>query len=381
MSKASTSNTTELHVQSGMHIESPDGVIARPPAINPETGEVPEVQESFDPRKAMMDAIVANRAESFQKELDYGIEISPQKSPEQEDADAAARDEALAVASGTKEPEEAAEAPIAKKTIVVDGQSLEFTEDELIRLAQRGMSADNRFQEAANMRQQYNDALARAQGQQYQPTAPAAGQQAVQPQSTPADDAMLKEISRRISYGSEEEQTRAVSDLINVAAKTAGRNIQVPSPDQLVNVATQNALATIRFEQNMETIGREYKDIFEDEDLTLIAAKQANKLDMKYKMLGLAKSPLEIYREAGNTVREKYLNGVSASEHVGSITTQTPIQSAQVLPMTAKVERKRVAPQPPAAANRTASDNAQSAHPSGSQIVAQMRKSRHQSAF
>lgn len=388
MSKAASGNTTELQVHSGMHIESPDGVIAKP-AINPDTEAAAsaEPKENFDPRKAMMDAIVANRSKSFEKELDYAEEISP-KSFEQEDAEALARDNAQATAQAAQNvvaPPEEVTPPVLKKTIVVDGQQMEFTEDELIRLAQRGMSADQRFQEAARMRDDYNRALAASQGQQnYQPTAPAAGYQPAQSQAS--DEPMLKEISRRISYGSEEEQQKAVADLINVAARTAGRSIpQGPSPDQLVNVATQHALATIRFEQNMDTIGREYHDIFADEDLTIIAARQANKLDMKYKMLGQAKTPLEIYREAGDLVRDKYLKDGSAPQGQSTPSTNQPsIQSAipAVSPsMAAKVERKRVAPQPPAAANRIASDSAQTSYPTGSQIVAQMRKSRHQSAY
>lgn len=386
-------NTTELHVDSGMHIESQDGVIARSP-INPDTENSTSAPEPFDPRKDIMASIVANRAKTFEKELEYGTGLTNQETIIDEDEAAAAKDaqvattdqataDALAAAQGkennaspTNTETSAQTTTPSKKSIIVNGQTLEFTEDELVKLAQRGLAADQRFQEAAQMRAQYQQALQNAQGAQQnaQPTIPAAGQA-----SPVVDEAIAREISRRITFGSEEEQTKAISELIDVAARTAGRATQAPPPEQLVNIATQQALATIRFENNMETIGREFKEIFEDRGLTLIAADAVNALRKKYEMLGTPKSDLDIYREAGTFVKDRYVKPSSAQAQ--SPSTNATIQSAQAAPMTAKLERKRVAPQPPAAANKIASEAPQQVAPTGSQIVAQMRKARHQSAY
>lgn len=396
------SNTTDLSVQQGMHIQAQDGVIAKSP-INPDTAEAAENAENkevFDPRKAMMDAIVANRAKTFQNELDYAATVSP--TPEQEDAEAEERDNAAPAnppeipveqpaqpAPATpNQPEspESEEAPTARKTIVVNGQNMEFTEDELVRLAQKGLSADERFREAARMRDEYNRALANAQGQHVQPigqpTQSAAAQPTGQPQQQ-VDEGLVNEIARRINYGSEEEQKKAITDLINVAAKSAGRANQAPPADQLANVATQQALAVLRFEQNMDTIGKEFPDIFSDTDLTIMAARRVNELRMKYEILGTPKPDIEIYREAGSLVRDKYVKPVAQESQTSVPSPNQSIQSAAVsqASMAAKIERKRVAPQPPAAANKVASDAPQNMYPTGSQVVAQMRKARHQSAY
>lgn len=394
-SAASTSNTTELSTISGMHIDSPDGVIARPTA----TADTPntESSEAFDPRREMMNAIVANRAKTFEQELAYGTDMAGEAIDDEaaEAADLAksatvsdkANAEAIAVAQGQaignkQQTQESSAVSAHKKSIIVNGQTMEFTEDELVKLAQRGLSADQRFQEAAQMRQQYQQVLQQAQGQQNaQPT-----QQAAVQASPAVDEAFTREVSRRIAYGSEEEQAKAIGDLIEVAAKTAGRANQSLPPEQLANIAAQQALQVVRFEQNMETIGREYKDVFESEDLTILAARQVNKLRQKYEMLGTPKPDMEVYREAGNYVRSTYIKDSATQGQEGSSTNPTStIQSANAAvdanKMASKVERKRVAPQPPAAASKIASEAPQQVFPTGSQVVAQMRKARHQQAF
>lgn len=398
---ASTGSTTELHIQSGMHIDSPDGVIARSP-VNEDTqiaaDNAANAPEQHDPRQSIMDAIVANRAKTFEKELEYAA------SHQDDDALALAADDAVATAVPAQKPakpvgEQSAtettvtpenltvgDEPAPKKTIVVNGHSLEFSDDELVKLAQRGLSADQRYQEAAAMQRQYQHALAMAQGmqQQHQQTTQqaSAGQTAPQGQQSLVDDAVAGELARRITFGTEEDQKKAVSDIINVAARAAGRTQQVLPADQLVNVATQNALSTLRFEQNMETIGREFPDIFKDEDMTILAARQVNKLRYKYEALGTPKSDIDIYREAGGMVRDRYLKGEGPAPTQTSPSTPSPVQSAQpAASLSAKVERKRAAPQPPAAASKIASEAAPASTLTGSQIVAQMRKSRHQPAY
>lgn len=340
--KQPQSETTELEVPETMHI-----------------GEEIEPIEGVDPRKEIMDQIYAKRQQLFAEELGVEEEVPAPQEPEPE-----AAEEPVPV---TPAPPEQSVLP-EKVKLKVEGKELEVPGETLIQLAQKGLSSDQRYQEAARLRQEAERMMAQnAQPRAEEPSAPPAPVEVI-------DEATARELAKRMNYGSEEDQVKAIRDLATMVSKTQGRQ-DLPTPEHLIATATQNALTQIRFEQDMTTIGSEYKDIFSDEPLSMAAGIIARNLTNKYKAEGIPKPPLEIWREACNSTRERYLRTEPAVQ-------PQPVQAASnVVPMTDKLERKRAAPQPPAAASKVASESPPQQGVNPSSIVQQMRKQRGQPTY
>lgn len=277
---------------------------------------------------------------------------------QQEELNAVATEEPVEVAEAPPEetpsetPEPVADTPEqppeTKYKIVVDGQSIEYTLDELLQQAQLGVGARKKFDEAAQLRQQA--ALERQQVQQLM----FASQQNSQPQpaaNTQLPDipeTELKDIAKRLNYGSEDEQVKALKDAGILFTKAAGQPNQL-SPEALVQAATQNAMNAMTIQQENSIIQQEYKDIIADPPLAMATEFIATQLAQKYLALGQQISRLELMREAGREARERYLR--PAAEQPNS-----PVQPTVVVD-NGKIERKRTAPQPPAAASKISSDS------------------------
>ena len=378
---------TELNVQEGMHIEADPvtGTIATPqvtehspnlkqkddqPEQTPKA-EASEPKEPINPRKAIMDSIYANREKSYQKELEYAAAVSmgatvdpilDESSPISEERTSSGDDKepvdhsaAQKVAPENKE--------IVKKKYIIAGQQVELTEEELAGLASRTVQAEQRLQQVPQQIYQ------QPQYQQVQP-------QQVQPQAQqpPEFDNRLKEIARKITYGNEEESTTALGDLVGLTAGLVQRP-QGPTPDQIVQAATQNAVAHLQFKQNLDTIANEYKDVFEKRSSTLVAADLVNSLRSRYATIGIQKPDVELYREACKLTREEFGTSPSTVKQNGE--TQTVAQPN----LQNKLERKRAAPQPVATAHKISHADPAKSAPTGSDIVARMRKSRGQAAM
>lgn len=345
---------TELEVPETMHIE---------PEAKAET--------LADPRKEIMDQIYAKRQKQLADEM--GLESpEPEKIEEKpEEPEPEKEPEPAEEPKAEEKPEVKTEAKAEEKLpnkipLKVNGKPLEIDTDELITLAQKGLAAEQKFQEAARMRDEAQKLMF-----QNQPQNQAQNQAQNTPNTPPAgviDDATAKELVRRINYGSEEEQAKAIRDL---AALTANQGRQMPTPDEIVNVATRNALVQLQFQNDMATIGKEYPDIFNDEPLSMAAGIVAKNLVAKNQALGVQKPALEVWREACQQTREKYIRPEPQTP---------PVQAATILPMKEKLERKRAAPQPPAAASKVAMVNPPP-EVTPSTIVQQMRKSRGQPTY
>lgn len=367
--------TTELNVESGMHIEADPktGAIAasqvleeapkgKEPDEQPEQTQKAEAEQpepQVNPRQAIMDTIYAKRADSFQKELDYAAAISMGATVDPIKEEQTVEPERKTEAAKTEEQQAPAAEPKPKETkqYTINGQNVNLNEAELQQLL-------NRFQAE---RQQYV--------QPQQPVHQPVQQQQRSVEQEPQDKDRLKEIARKITYGNEEESTNALQDLVGLTIRNVQRPTG-PTPDQIVQVATNNAVAQLQFQQNLNTIANEYADVFNKRSLTLVAADNVNSLRNKYSMLGVPKPDIELYREACELTRQEL---VKPSETVKPNVESKP--AAQPAQLQAKLERKRAAPQPPAGANKIASELPSNAHPSGSQVVAAMRKSRGQSAM
>lgn len=253
-----------------------------------------------------------------------------------------------AVASG------AADAPKPTRKVKVYGQEIEVTEDQFDQLLGKGIAFDRKAQEAAEYQRQLQ---AHQQPQPAPAQPPAAQPQPVQPPSIQLDDGMLREVQRRLSYGTDEEQELALRDFATGLIDQAQRRAQQgPTPDQIVHVAKEVAKAEMKaeaqFDSNLSTIGTEYPDLFKDEGLTLLAARQVGMLRSAYQQAGIQKDDLALYREAASQIQDRYLTpqAAAAPEQPQARTVQAAPPANQ-----GRVERKRAAPQSPPAANRTAS--------------------------
>lgn len=389
---------TDLQVPQTMSLDSAppaDRQDALPVNQDPQPDQPPA--QPINPREAKMAEIFANRATAIQNELQLGKEIAaeglqepvsaePDAPPKGAEPQGDAPPVDAAPQSGGDGQEPPAAAPAPKIPLRVNGQQLELTQEELIAMAQRGIGADERFREAARMRDEAQRLHAQPipQNTQPQPVAGHPAPQAPQPEAVVLDQAAARDLARRMNYGSEEDQVQAIQDLGGIIAKQLqGRASQAPSPDQLVQSASLRALETIRFENNLATVMNEFSDVFSHRALTIAAADEVNQLRFKYQTIGAPKSDLDLYREACTKIRDNYLPKAPSADAPPQPqpNPNPPVQSApNVINMNDRIERKRAAPKPPVAATRTAQDTAQTERYMPQNIVANMRKSRGQPA-
>ena len=248
------------------------------------------------------------------------------------------------------EPTAASPSP-EKYTIIVNGQPTEYTLDELKQQAQLGVGARQKFDEAARLRQEAQQLMFSASQQHSQPQS---GNNQQAPQQLPdIPEKELRDIAKRLNYGSEDEQVKALKEAGILFTKAAGQPNQLIPPEVLVREATQNALNAITIQQEQEILKNEFKDIISDPALAYATDFMVNQLAQKYTALGEQKTRLELLREAGNMAKERYLKPAPQNQPNSSVT-PAPV----VVDMTNKIERKRTAPQPPTSANRTATNDA-----------------------
>lgn len=371
--------TTDIHVAA-------TGSIDHAPSANTPAPEGTEGQEAAAPREPTarelaMQAIVARAEEQRNRELAYGEELgedareraAADETPE-ETGPEAQPDPAVARAATTVKDAVAPPAPAAPKEperhlITVGGQQFQVTADELRQLAEMGAVA--------------NIALRQHQGEPQQ-QAPQVQAPPRQQQAAPAprglDDEAAKALHHRLTYGSETEAVQAIKDLYAAAAASAPPAVD---PNAIARAATQGALQQISLNTNLNIISQEYPQVFADEGTSQLAALKLHKIRQRDSLLGVQKPDLEAYREACRAVLDdaRRLAG-GAPLQPGQGAASTPVQAAAGRSFEDRDARKRAAPKTPTAASRKASmgDDRPRA-PSGSEIVEQMRRARHQASM
>ena len=348
---------TELNVEGGMHID--------------ET-HTPREEGAENPRDAIMRQAVeranANReAEARQGSLDiegalpYSDELNAP--PPTEVVQEAPAESELPKHPDAIEAEQAQLPPAPYKVLKVDGREVPIaSEEDLIRLAQQGMSSQQRFQEAARMRQEAQQLQQQPLAQLQQPQQQAPQQQAQLPSGIDPD--LARSIAHRISYGNEEEQASAIQELAQRVAP------QQPSysPEQIAQYSAQLAMhqmqANQEFQNKLVTIGNEFPDIFQDRQLSILAGDTLNQIRERDTQLQVQRSDLEQYREACSLVQTKFVAPTKA------------VVEPVVVPAT-KLAAKAAAPQIVRSAGRTVSSTTQK-EVTSSDIVEQMRKQRGQ---
>ena len=376
------------------------------PAQQPETpaGAGEPAEGLRTPHASRLEEIVARRREQQEAELATFAEMTGQAPAQPVTEDDPAQPAAAAAdpiqPQAQNVPPAAGTPPVAGGgdgiKLLVNGREVVMSQDELVRNAQRGLSADERFREAARMREEAARIMGMAPQQpQQQFQQPQAQPQYVQPQQQPnapaaqrgpiIPDDRAREIVERINYGSAEEQAAAIQDLVATAVQQATGQGNSLTPEQVYALGQRAALditAQAQFNNDLMTIGNEYPEVINDRPLMVAAADQVRNLRLQYQGEGIVKSNLEIYREACGFIKERYLPSSQASDPSQPGQPATSVQAApanpNVIQMGDRIERKRAAPQPPAAASKVASSSPATPSFNASAVVNQMRKSRGQ---
>lgn len=378
------SETTELLVPETMHIDP------AAPADPPEE----QRERPKSPHATMMEQI-ARRYEENQRghEIAYGEELTrdaearytaehpdeavPEVAGGEHDAASVvtSSDPAASRVPGTlAQPQQTAPSPSAapvsppadtgRRTITLQGQPFSVTEEQFQRLAEVGALANLAMNQAPQAPPQQHV-------QQPRLDAPQQGHhtgQAIDPEEARA-------IVQRLSYGSSEDGVAAVQELAaNIARRIAPQQIDAA---QISQQAAQNAMAQIQFHANLNQVGAEYPDIFQDETRAYVAAIHLTKLRQQDAMLGRQRHDLELYREACNRVRAALTPSQPQS---GDGSGETAAQAApRVAVNPQRLEGKRAAPRNPAAVSRSANTGSEGPRElTASQIIDQIRKGRGQ---
>jgi hypothetical protein len=265
-----------------------------------------------------------------------------------------------------------AAASVAQTTtfpIELDGQIIHVTQEQMAHLARMGAIANQALY-------QYN--------QQPREQAPAQHREVEQPRPATVDDGRINETVRAIQYGDPETAATALKGLISDVVRT------VPAaptfdPNAIVNTAVQESMRRQQLAHDTTVVQQEYADVLSDPIRADAAARQVAMIRQQNIALGRQVSDLEVYREAGNRVRQAF-GGHQPTQGQAPAQAGTPAPQAPNLIVRRSVAdiegRKRAAPQRTAAViDRRSAAPEVPRPPSGSDIVEQMRKQRHQSSM
>ena len=312
-------------------------------------------QEALDEIAARHKADIERDAKETLPETDEdGNEITLEQAAEQ--AEAAADEEE----EGEPAPAAAAQAPAAKPAfdpeaeyeVIVDGKPQKVKGSQIIdagtRTLQKESAADERLRKATELLQQ---AEARTK-------LPLEG--AEKPQ-TPEEGMTAEQLAEAIQYGSKEQATVAIKELMARASKPAvtAEDVQRIVREQVPTLSRDE----IAFQEARAFVDSEYGDLFTNPYLKQVFEAE----DSKRRAAGSQKPYIEHYREIGEELRKAFAMPKAASP-------TSPAQTRQEK-LDAKARAPRV-PQPAAA--RLDGGDAAPKQPTRAEMIDAMRKARNQ---
>lgn len=338
----------------------------------PATGQLPhepEIEQGERPlsaREQMMADIVAKRTRALEAEMeqnevltqdarDAGFAHPDEMDEPAADPEPAPRQRAARSDAQQPEPQQLAIQQPQLFTVPINGQNFQVTQEQLIQLAQTGMIANETINQ---FRQQQN-----APPPVYTPPVER------QPEF---DETRIREAVKRLQYGTEDDAFTGMRDLISHAVQNAPRGPQI-NPDAIINRAVNEAMAKQQLARDTDTIRQEFPEIFSNPIRADAAARQVASLRQELQMMGRQASDLEVYREAGNRVRQAF----------GTVTAPEPesqrVGGIVVRPRDNVAARKRDAPrQTSSVIDRRAAPPPQERAPSPSDVIEKMRLARGQ---
>ena len=263
----------------------------------------------------------------------------------------------------------APEAPRVHR-IVVRGQQIDISEQDMVRAAQHAVEQEALRREAALLAQQ-------------QPPPPPPPQQPV------LDRSRLVEHVKALQYGDEETAAEALSQLsMEIARQVAPAPAPPPQqvdPNWIADQVYQRVNNVQTLQSALDRFQADYQDIVSDQEATELAAIKADKLRNEYNQRGEFRTVEQIMREAADSVRAtKARWGGPAS---GTAPTANPPAQPAPAPALAanggRVAIKRATPQAPAASSapQPADTPTLRSGVTGAQTVEWMRRTRGQPVY
>ena len=350
------SGTTDVEIPAGMHIEG-------------EAEAPPDGERQLSPRELQMRAIAERHQQMRAAEMQLGDEYEQNAraaglTHAEDDPEPDPAPEPGAEALDAAPPAAAPPAPVQQpappaqpsvRVLTVDGQQVAVTDEQLEQLARLGMITNTALHQARN---------------EWQPPAPVAHEP---PKALVTPDE-VRETVKKIQYGGEEDGAAALAGLIN---HVVTRVPAAPAID--TNAVVQRAVTASMAQQQLaadtQTIRTEYEDIFAHPQRTFLAKANVEALRARDAQLGRFRPDIEVYREAGNMVREAM--GLSRP---GSDEPSPALQAPSVVSRADVIERKRSAPRQTTIDRRVPAPETPRP-PSGSELVERMRAQRGQSSM
>lgn len=339
----------------GVTLEIPETMDANP---EPEDAPAPNPDRPLSARERIMQAAVERANEVRERELaqaaiyDEDAREAGLMMPSDDEPGPAAQvvepsPRVVPVVAPTPEPVVHVAPQPQLRTVTLDGHQYTVTEEQFGQLANLGMVANAAMH----------------------------GYQAPQPPKAPepeplVNDAELDETVRLLQYG---EPGAAKAALAGLITHVVSRVPQAPPVDTnaIVTRAVIEAENRQRQAGYAQQIQQEYADIFENPQRQVLAGINVNAIVQRNAQTGRRQSDLEIYREAGNMVRDA-MGLTRPAEPPSSATpavVPTPVR-------TDVLERKRNAPRATQAIDMRAPTPQATRAPTGSEIVNRMRVSR-----
>jgi hypothetical protein len=378
------SGTTEVEIPETNHIETgPDGETSAPERHREPTAREQMMRDIVERRNAVMTAELS-QGETYHNEakaarLVYPDEDEPEPEltpaptpqPAAQPTPAPVAQQQADVLPPRGQPPSHAPAPSGAivqpsphpqlRVVNLGGQQYQVTDDQFHQLAQLGVAA--------------SFALS-------QPPEPPPAPRVEPPPPRPlVDRDRAAEVVQQIQFGDKDAAVPALAAFIE---DVVSRAPQPPAPqqidvNQLRQQATAEAVRQIGFQNEVALVRGEFPDIFANPMLARRAAVEVDTIRFRDQRLGLQRPDLDVYREAGFTVRD--LLGQPRPGSDVPATPPAPQAAPDVTPRTETIERKRAAPRNPQVVDRRAAAPEAPRTRSGSEIVEQMRKSRGQLSY
>jgi hypothetical protein len=387
---------SDIHAEPQVPANTPALPQAEQPTPAPEP-QAPEPQPEPQPEEGgrrpnrhddQIAALVAKRHERMRREQDEAVRQGLPAEPPQN----AVETPSLDPAQSTAQPQPAPQAPVAPQPqpaqpasaqppgqpepvrvhkIRVRGRELDVPDEDFRRAAELGFETELRRIEAARQTPQPQPSASPSPA----PVAPPAQQQP--PSGLDLDAA--REVAREHHYG---DENKAAEAILKLAKSSQGQAID---PNQIAEQAAAAAMQRIQLQNgiygDLNTFASEFPDVAKDEALATIAGNYVRQARQHYQQNGMARSELDLYREAGRYVTEKLTSwrgpGQEQPQPQPAAAPAAPSNVVSLAPQQQRTTIKRNMPQAPSAASARQAP-AQTAPPTGTDIVNDMRRSRGQ---
>lgn len=299
--------------------------------------------------------IESDSQETLPETDEDGNELTLERAAEQADAAADAEeiegDETQAKPASVSAAKPAFD-PEAEYDVIVDGKPQKVKGSQIIdagtRTLQKESAADERLRKATEL-------LTQAEARSKLPV------EGAEKQPKPEDGMTAEQLAEAIQYGSKEQATVAIKELMTRAAKPAvtAEDVQRIVREQVPTLSRDE----IAFQEARAFVDTEYGDLFKNPYLKQVFEAE----DSKRRASGSQKPYIEHYREIGEELRKAFAMPKAPSPTSPAATRQEKLD--------AKAKAPRV-PQP--AASRLDGGEKSEKQPTRAELIDAMRKGRNQ---